>query len=87
MSKSQSVTVSKNQSVTVAMMAQETVGMAKAQQVGLAYQITVGARFEIVCGLSRFTMDALGNISISGEKIEISARGPVAINGSIVDIN
>jgi type VI secretion system secreted protein VgrG len=86
-SQNHSVTVSQNQSVTVAMMAQETVGMAKAQQVGLAYQITVGARFEIVCGLSRFSMDALGNISISGEKIDISAKGPVAINGSIVDIN
>lgn len=83
----QSVTVSQNRSVTVAMMAQETVALAKAQQVGLAYQITVGARFEVVCGLSRFSMDALGNISISGEKIDISAKGPVAINGSIVDIN
>jgi len=82
-----STTVSKNLSVTVAMMAQESVGLAKAQQVGLAYQVTVGARFEIVCGLSRFSMDAQGNIAITGEKIEITAKGPVAVNGSIVDLN
>jgi type VI secretion system secreted protein VgrG len=84
---SQSTTVSKSQSTTVMMASQETVTLMKAVQVGLAFQITVGARFEVICGMSRLTMDALGNISLSGEQIDITSNGPVAVNGTIIDLN
>ena len=83
----QSTSIDKNQSTTVLMSSQETVGMAKAVQVGMVYQVTVGMRFELVCGKSRLTMDAGGNITLAGEKIAITAKGPVAVNGSVIDLN
>jgi len=83
----QSTTVSKSQSTTVMMASQETVTLMKAVQVGLAFQITVGARFEVMCGKSKLTMDALGNIALSGEQIDITSNGPVAVNGTIIDLN
>jgi len=84
---SQSTTVSGSQSTTVMMAAQESVGLMKALQVGLAFQVTVGARFEVMCGKSKLTMDAMGNISLSGEQIDITSNGPVAVNGTIIDLN
>ncbi len=83
----QTSTVEKNQVSTVMMASAETVGMAKAVQVGLAYQVTVGARFELVCGKSRLTMDASGKITLAGSEIAITATGPVAVNGAVIDLN
>jgi type VI secretion system secreted protein VgrG len=47
----------------------------------------VGARFELICGASRLTMDAAGNITLAGTKIAVTADGPVAIDGSVIDLN
>jgi type VI secretion system secreted protein VgrG len=83
----QSNTVQKNQATTVMMSSAETVGMAKAVQVGLVYQVTVGARFELVCGKSRLTMEAGGKVTLAGTEIAITSTGPVAVNGSVIDLN
>ena len=84
---SQSTKVDKNANTIVALCSSETVGVAKAVQVGAAYQVTVGARFELICGKSRLTMDAGGNITLAGTKIAVTADGPVAIDGSVIDLN
>jgi type VI secretion system secreted protein VgrG len=83
----QSTKVDKNANTVVTLCASETVGVAKAVQVGAAYQVTVGMRFELVCGKSRLTMDAAGNITLAGTKIAVTAEGPVAIDGSVIDLN
>jgi type VI secretion system secreted protein VgrG len=55
--------------------------------VGKSLQITVGERVSIQCGASSLTMDAAGNISLSGTHISITAVGPVVVNGKTVEIN
>ena len=55
--------------------------------VGKSLQITVGERISIQCGASSLTMDAAGNISLSGTHISITAVGPVVVNGKTVEIN
>jgi type VI secretion system secreted protein VgrG len=55
--------------------------------VGRSLQITVGQRVSITCGASSLTMDAAGNISLSGTNIAITAVGPVVVNGKTVELN
>ncbi|KWO02508.1 hypothetical protein WM25_20485 [Burkholderia ubonensis] len=51
------------------------------------FVIQVGDRFEVRVGKSHFAMSADGSILITGHSINISADGPVQINGKDVDIN
>ena len=57
------------------------------EDVALVKTVTVGKSFELVCGKSRLFMDEAGNISITGEKIAIAAKGPVSIDGKVIDLN
>lgn len=73
----------------------EQVGVTKNTSVGVQYGINVGAlmtimagaSIKLMCGASSFSMDAAGNISISGCNLELSSSGPVKINGCVIDLN
>ncbi|MFO0609107.1 MAG: type VI secretion system tip protein TssI/VgrG [Polyangiales bacterium] len=67
------------QSVTVD--ANETI------QVGKVLAVTVGKQVVVNCGASTFTMDAMGNISLSGTNVSISSVGPVTVNGEVIELN
>ena len=67
------------QSVTVD--ANETV------QVGQVLAVTVGKQVTVQCGASSLTMDAMGNISLSGTNVSITSLGPVKVNGEVIELN
>ena len=55
--------------------------------VGKTLQITVGQRIQITCGASSMSMDAAGNIMLSGTNVAITSSGPVMVNGSVIELN
>lgn len=55
--------------------------------VGKHYKIEAGDSFEITCGQAKFYMDKSGNVAITGAAINITADGPVQVNGKAIDLN
>ncbi|WP_431820154.1 type VI secretion system Vgr family protein [Burkholderia sp. F1] len=81
------VTVLGAMNTSVGLAQAEEVGLSKSVLVGKNFIIQVGDRFEVRVGKSHFAMSADGSILITGHSINISADGPVQINGKDVDIN
>ncbi|KVD75235.1 type IV secretion protein Rhs [Burkholderia ubonensis] len=81
------VTVLGAMNTSVGLAQAEEVGLSKNVLVGKNFIIQVGDRFEVRVGKSHFAMSADGSILITGHSINISADGPVQINGKDVDIN
>lgn len=65
----------------------QQVGGDKNTLVGKHYKMEAGDSFEITCGQAKFYMDKSGNVAITGTSINITADGPVQINGKSVDLN
>jgi type VI secretion system secreted protein VgrG len=65
----------------------QQVGGDKNNLIGKHYKIEAGDSFEITCGQAKFYMDKAGNVAITGTCINISADGPVQVNGKSVDLN
>jgi type VI secretion system secreted protein VgrG len=55
--------------------------------VGKVLAVTVGKQVVVNCGASTFTMDSMGNISLSGTNVSISSVGPVTVNGEVIELN
>ena len=63
------------------------VGLSRVEQIGNAWNISAGKELTITVGKSSLVMKSDGSIKLSGSKIEISATGPIEVNGKDVDIN
>ncbi len=74
-------------SVIAGAMMNTAVGFMNTEQVGMVKKINVGSKLEISCGASKLTMDAGGNVTISGTAFNFTASGAVKINGAIIDLN
>jgi type VI secretion system secreted protein VgrG len=74
-----------NTAVTGAQLAQ--IGGAKSTSVGRSYAIDAGEVFSIDVGAAHLRLSSDGGIILSGTRIDISASGPVRINGQDVEIN
>lgn len=72
---------------TVKVDALQQVGGDKNTLVGKHYKVEAGDSFEITCGESKFYMDKSGNVAITGKNINITADGPIQVNGKTIDLN
>jgi type VI secretion system secreted protein VgrG len=72
---------------TVKADALQQIGGDKDTLVGKHYKVEAGDSFEITCGQAKFYMDKSGNVAITGTAINISADGPVQVNGKAIDLN
>lgn len=81
------VTVGAGMVTSVAVSQFENVGQDKSTSVGKSCSFDAGEFFEIRVGSASFKMTSNGAITITGTSIDISASGPVHINGKDVDVN
>ncbi len=80
---------------TVAISRTEQVGMTKTtmvgknsiEKIGKNKTINAGEKIELVCGEGKIVIEKSGKIEIVGKELNLSATGPVKINGKVVDIN
>ncbi|MYM89293.1 type VI secretion system tip protein VgrG [Rugamonas sp. FT82W] len=72
---------------TVKVDALQQIGGEKNTLVGKHYKVEAGESFEITCGQAKFYMDKSGNVAITGKSINITADGPVQVNGKPIDLN
>lgn len=63
------------------------VGMSSKEQIGRTKKLTAGEKIELICGSGKITIEKNGKITIEGTELNLSASGPVTINGAVVDIN
>jgi type VI secretion system secreted protein VgrG len=54
---------------------------------GSEMKITGTTKLELVCGGGSLSIDAAGNVTINGIKVDIVGSAPVSINGAMVKIN
>ncbi len=72
---------------SVGLVLNTTVGVAHLEQAGTTRKILAGQSIELICGGSRLILDASGKVSLTGTNIELTASGPVRINGAVIDLN
>ena len=64
-----------------------TVQGSQTENVSRSKRVIVGDKIELTCGAGRITIDRSGKITIEGSTLELTASGPIKINGSLVDLN
>jgi type VI secretion system secreted protein VgrG len=72
---------------TIKVDALQQTGGDKNTLVGKHYKVEAGDSFEITCGEAKFYMDKSGNVAITGKSINITADGPLQVNGKTIDLN
>ncbi len=90
---SESVGVAKKVSVGVGLMQSvgvgtyATAGMVSIDQTGMVKLIMAGKTLQLVCGAASITLEASGNVSIRGTRVDIDGQDGVKINGAKIDLN